>query len=684
MSPIIEEKVQVCIIGGGPTGIIYLQELVDAGVTDVRVIEAKKTSGGLFRGCYEDSMLTISNQFITFSKMHNVDPMHMYTEEYADYCDEFVSKFDLSQYMSFETVATKCNYDKGKKIWTIQYKGIGPEGATGSVTSDYLVVASGAHAPVSPSTTGLPSCVKLPGSNGLPAFNNFKGTVIHSSEYQTSNIFQGKHVLVVGSGESGSDIAMAATTGNSKSVAVSVRGAPGHFVPRAYGEAYSAETRKVQSGNGNWWQKNFPIGPGEGPFDHSSNMGRVGAPRSQLLPAFNAARAAAAVAPLMPGDLTPSKQGIFTFGTNLLCGLHSTSQYGTKTGGLPQAVANGAFLVPGIQQVKSKSIVFADGTELEIDLVVLCTGFKTTFPFLEEESPQAIKDFNPRKLWKHMLDSEYGDRLVFGGFVRPAFGSIPQLSEMQARVYAQLVTGKIALPEEKQLAQTIATDAAREETFYISSKDIPALTHFIHYSADMASLIGQGIDYRMLLVKEPKLFLRLLSSPYNVKRFYMNDNDKALSHDARNRFAKRPKAALLDTDLHIWLLCLAITTLVDVPMLSLPGVMPPTRSQRAWAWLTLPVWWILLIPSIYEYAVLWLFALMSPYTWLYLYRNLIHGGDNQAGDFCWAASVLENSYIRNLILHPFSVIAFVVYVILSLPIAIPQAVTTEWAYQGTC
>ncbi|CAB9527573.1 monooxygenase [Seminavis robusta] len=678
------EKVQVCIIGGGPTGIIYLKELVDAGVTSVRVIEAKKTSGGLFRGCYEDSMLTISNSFITFSKMHNIDPIHMYTEEYADYCDEFVGKFGLSKYISFETVATKCTYDKTQKIWTVQYKGIGEEGAAGIVVADYLVVASGAHAPVTPPTTGLPACVKLPGSNGLPSFDDFEGTVIHSSEYETSSIFEGKRVLVVGSGESGSDIAMAATISKSKSVAVSVRGVAGHLTPRHIGKAYPAETRKVQSGNGNWWHKNFPLGPGPLPADLTNSLTRFGNPRSQWLPSFIPGRMAAAMSPLVPDEFVTGKMARAMMGTNLLCGLTAITQYGTKTGGLPQAIDNGASLVPGIQQVKSKSIVFADGSELEIDLVVLCTGFKTTFPFLEEESPQAIKDFNPRKLWKHMLDSEYGDRLVFGGFVRPGFGSIPQLSEMQARVYAQFVTGKISLPEEKELAHTIARDAAKEETFFIASKDIKALTHFAHYSADMASLIGKNIDYRKLLVTEPKLFIRLVTTPYNVKRFYIDDDDKDLRRDARNRIPAGHPGTLLKMDIHVWFLCFVITTLVDVPMLSLPGVMPPTREQRVWAWLTLPFWWMLLVPSIYEYAVLWLFALLSPHTWFYFYRTLSRETDSRAGDWCWAQSVLEDWYIRNLILNPFSLLAFVVYVVASAPIILATKIVTKWALRGEC
>lgn len=44
----------------------------------------------------------------------------------------------------------------------------------------------------------------VPHVNGL---DSFEGVVIHSSEYRTGSAFKGKDVLVVGSGNSGMEIA---------------------------------------------------------------------------------------------------------------------------------------------------------------------------------------------------------------------------------------------------------------------------------------------------------------------------------------------------------------------------------------------------------------------------------------------------------------------------------------------
>src|SRR5205085_2572679 len=39
---------------------------------------------------------------------------------------------------------------------------------------------------------------------------------------------------------------------------------------------------------------------------------------------------------------------------------------------------------PNIDRLTERTVVFADGTEVEADIVVYCTGYKVTFPFFDE------------------------------------------------------------------------------------------------------------------------------------------------------------------------------------------------------------------------------------------------------------------------------------------------------------
>lgn len=83
--------VRVGIIGGGPTGIVLAQELVEAG-HDVVLFESKDRVGGLFYKCYEGAMLTSSMTWTAFSKFppslagwNPKTPLHWSADEFAEY-----------------------------------------------------------------------------------------------------------------------------------------------------------------------------------------------------------------------------------------------------------------------------------------------------------------------------------------------------------------------------------------------------------------------------------------------------------------------------------------------------------------------------------------------------------------------------------------------------------------------
>merc|ERR1719453_169436 len=65
----------------------------------------------------------------------------------------------------------------------------------------------------------------------FPGQDCFEGRLIHAEDYKKPEVFAGQRVLIIGAGESGSDICNEVASHASK-VAIVVRGKHGHLIPR--------------------------------------------------------------------------------------------------------------------------------------------------------------------------------------------------------------------------------------------------------------------------------------------------------------------------------------------------------------------------------------------------------------------------------------------------------------------
>jgi hypothetical protein len=107
---------------------------------------------------------------------------------------------------------------------------------------------------------GLVVCTGTNTWASLPKFKGqeeFQGKVIHSENYKKPDVFAGQRVMIIGAGESGSDICNEVAQVASK-VAIVVRGKHGHLIPRkqADGRVTDLNTNRVRYSNpyllGDW------------------------------------------------------------------------------------------------------------------------------------------------------------------------------------------------------------------------------------------------------------------------------------------------------------------------------------------------------------------------------------------------------------------------------------------------
>ena len=226
-----------------------------------------------------------------------------------------------------------------------------------------------------------------------------------------------------------------------------------------------------------------------------------------------------------------------------ICTSHFRNTYGTKNSSLAEAILyNGCTIKPEIKFIKEHSIVFADDSEECIDEIVCCTGFENKFIFLDtvEDDPilkqvgRAARISN--NLYKHAIHPLTNDSLIFIGFVRPSFGAVPPLAEMQARWFALLCSGKRHLPD-----ATTMTRRIRLYVRYITriftpfrTERITTLTDFLSFSDDLAREIGcrPQLDLTKLL-SDPYLWLRCMIGPISNAQYRLS-GPHAKSEQARH------------------------------------------------------------------------------------------------------------------------------------------------------
>ena len=107
-----------------------------------------------------------------------------------------------------------------------------------------------------------------------------------------------------------------------------------------------------------------------------------------------------------------------------------------------------------------RTVRFVDGTEEEIDLVVYCTGYQITFPFLDDDVVFGRSD-NRMPLYRRVVAVDHPG-LYFIGFIQP-LGPIMPIAEAQSEWVADLLEGRAALPSAEEMRAEIARDERGDE-----------------------------------------------------------------------------------------------------------------------------------------------------------------------------------------------------------------------------
>lgn len=165
-----------------------------------------------------------------------------------------------------------------------------------------------------------------------------------------------------------------------------------------------------------------------------------------------------------------------------------------------------------IKYFTEKGVIFENESEItEIDAVVMATGYKWKFSFLEEGT--VTTEGKRLNLYKCMYPPHLKHKnLVIIGLILP-FGPGFPLGELQTRWAAQVFSGKCLLPSEKEMMAEIKNRYERKCKRYGPSEKNSLRVDFIEYADDIASEFGAKPCLWKLLFTDPKLYWALLFGP---------------------------------------------------------------------------------------------------------------------------------------------------------------------------
>jgi dimethylaniline monooxygenase (N-oxide forming) len=435
---------------------------------DAHLYESRSDIGGIWlydenentAGVYKTAHVTSSKTFLhasdfPFPRSIGEFPSH---EEVLAYLHSYADHFQLWPNIHFNSKIVRV-----EPQWSITLN----DGLK-VIDCDYLVVCSGQHQIANDPRDTHP-------------FNQFTGTFSHSISYKSPYHaqFQNKRVLVVGGGETGSDLAVELSATVAKRVYMSIREGQ-WFQARVLGQQpadimYTMLMRLFGYYNNilvRCWRRMF--------FVPMWGIGGTGVPEWAPTVSF------------LHGFINKSREVVDYIALNRI---------------VPKR---------GISNIDGQLITFdKEENPVEIDHILLCTGYRWTHPFFAHTD---IHD-----LYKLVFAPGVQGTLAFVGTARPVFGSIPALAELQARWVAAVFSGRRRLPSEKVMAQRRQSYWTRHAQLYPhDDKRLKQLVNLFEYTDVIGDELGVRLNVFYLFFRHPTMWYRVYcASPWSPFLFRM-------------------------------------------------------------------------------------------------------------------------------------------------------------------
>jgi Flavin-binding monooxygenase-like len=428
------EPPRTCIVGAGSSGIAAAKALHERSLPFDCFEKSDRVGGNWVFGnkngmsaAYRDLFINTSRPRMEYSDfpMPSAYPDFPHHTHIAAYFDKYVDHFGFREEIRFETgVEHAARREDGG--WEVRLD----DGAT--CEYEALVVANGHH--------WKPRWPEPP----FPGADAFAGEQLHAHSYVDNSIFAGRRVVVLGMGNSAMDIAVESS--------------------------YVAERTYLAARQGAWIIPKYVFGK---PVDQLRTDPRIPfAIRQRMIQQLIRTYAG-----------PPERYGLpkpnHRFG----------EAHPTISGRILDRIQHGTITPkPNIASLEGSRVRFADGSVVEADVVVYCTGYQISFPFFDEDFISAPE--NRIELFRRVFHPDVED-VFFIGLLQP-LGAIMPLAEAQGAWVGDYLLGDYALPPREAMRADVAADQEAMRKRYVTSKRHTIQVDFDDYLYELEKERAEG------------------------------------------------------------------------------------------------------------------------------------------------------------------------------------------------
>ena len=360
------------IVGGGQGGIVLGARLKQLDVPTI-ILEKKQKAGDTWRNRYRSLCLhdPVWYDHLPYIPFPDHWPVFAPRDKFADWLEMYTKVMDLNYWTN--ALCTKASFDETKGVWEVH---VTREGQPVVLRPTQLVLAAG--------NLGIPNVPEFPGADC------FQGEIHHTSAHGDSAAFKGKQCIVVGSSNSAHDI----------SLALYEQGADVTMLQRSSTHISRSDTL-MELAMGDLYSERAVA---SGIDTDTADLIFASVPY-KIMPTFHipvyqemARRDAEFYSKLEQAgfllDWGDDNSGLFM-------------KYLRSASGFCIDVGAGQLIIDGhvklrskvnIQQIKEKSVVLCDGSELPADVIILATGYRSMNGLTAQLISQDVAD-KVGKVW---------------------------------------------------------------------------------------------------------------------------------------------------------------------------------------------------------------------------------------------------------------------------------------------